>query len=1363
MTSPVDQAGIAIIPGSLWGGLGMKKRLIASIMAAMFAVASVPGQTISALAEEQASVEETYAAGSEGGQADQTQAVAAETSSPDNTSEASAAGVAPQVAGDDVSDTMAPELITSDTGAEASLIEDQDSQPSEVVPDDVLSADQSLEGEMPEDGIIEEGSDSAAGDSGLISEDGQEAVSGNMVEERASEAETKLGEDEPVNLELGKSVETTFESIGTRVFTFTPSETGAYRFYSVGDTKDSGIDVSISTDLSGYDSIGYGESQAEGVLEAGTKYYLLADYYKDNGVSLKVDFQLDKEDKFLATAEHHHVRVPFGQKAELKVNVSGESTDVTYQWYGPDDRVIPNESGCEYYATEAGDYWCYVTLDKEVCYVPFDVSIDTGFEVRSSDGKLGTVSMVVAEGSTPTLAVNATTIAMVDSSKFVYSWYRQDVKTDGSLGDDLISGETKNTYTTAPVNNHVVYSCSVKDGFGNNESISFDIQVDNGFKATVKGSDEESSSVAVAAGASVKLEVDAIANKTGFIYQWYQTDGQETLIEEAKSGAYVAKNVTKQASYRCDVTDFYGNKASVYFDVSVENALRATVKGKDESFADMEVEPNESITLEVTADATVKNFTYQWYQTDDEDTLISKADSDSYTVTNVMKKASYRCDVSDSFGNTDSVHFYISVKHDLYILDEDNQRQTFYKKSISILKGESLTLAPKIVGASKYEWSKGVYCGENPLYESIDESSSSVSIHGGEFSSGQTVEYMCIASDDYDNTITIVYDVELTEALHLVSNAISEDCYEFYQDESGRIGVTATTPDNVNPVIFKWYYSSSGDDGSYKLISTSNPTKPVVNRATASLSIENMQEEGYQYYRCEAQQGGETDSINIEVYIYSTLTAYAENSLVRGNKDSKVRLKVTAESTVSEPTYSWYRLDDDGNRSSVLGNTSSLDVSLSGGKDSYICVVTDKYGEREVSFATFGSSVATVEYGKADEKEKAADISCGSPLLVKWPDSSDSTSAIYLKFIPAIDGVYTIKSEGDADTVLDLLGADGTMIETADDKDNGNRNFYLKRSLEKNSTYYFKISAYDGGKAESLVSVVWDHTHTWRKLSEKPANCTEAGEKTEICDCGEKRTTSIPALGHVEETIPAVTATCTKTGLTEGTKCRRCGAILRAQQSTPVLGHSYGAWVQVKAPTALEEGYRERTCTRCGAKDPGRQMIAKLPATMMLNATSVPLQVKKSTTKLTVSGLAAGDSVASVSSSNTKIVKASWNGRVLKITAQKKTGKAKITITLRSGLSRTVTVEVQKTKVVSKKITGVPSKLTLKKGNKYQLTPGIQPITSSDKIKYSSSNKKIAKVSSKGIITAGKKPGKAIITVSAGKKKFKVKVTVSKK
>ena len=62
----------------------------------------------------------------------------------------------------------------------------------------------------------------------------------------------------------------------------------------------------------------------------------------------------------------------------------------------------------------------------------------------------------------------------------------------------------------------------------------------------------------------------------------------------------------------------------------------------------------------------------------------------------------------------------------------------------------------------------------------------------------------------------------------------------------------------------------------------------------------------------------------------------------------------------------------------------------------------------------------------------------------------------------------------------------------------------------------------------------------WVTVNE-PA-CTTEGNKYFLCSCGEIiESETIPATGHTEETIPAVDATCTASGLTAGKKCTVCG------------------------------------------------------------------------------------------------------------------------------------------------------------------------------------------------------------------------------
>ena len=98
-------------------------------------------------------------------------------------------------------------------------------------------------------------------------------------------------------------------------------------------------------------------------------------------------------------------------------------------------------------------------------------------------------------------------------------------------------------------------------------------------------------------------------------------------------------------------------------------------------------------------------------------------------------------------------------------------------------------------------------------------------------------------------------------------------------------------------------------------------------------------------------------------------------------------------------------------------------------------------------------------------------------------------------------------------------------------------------------------------------------------------------------------------------------------------------------------------------------------------------------------------------------------------------------------------------MTLKSGVKASLKVKVQSKKVTTTKISGLKSKLTLKKKQKVTLKPVISPVTSQDKVTYTSSNSKVATVSKNGVIT-GKKKGTAKVTVRSGKKSYVIRITV---
>ena len=274
----------------------------------------------------------------------------------------------------------------------------------------------------------------------------------------------------------------------------------------------------------------------------------------------------------------------------------------------------------------------------------------------------------------------------------------------------------------------------------------------------------------------------------------------------------------------------------------------------------------------------------------------------------------------------------------------------------------------------------------------------------------------------------------------------------------------------------------------------------------------------------------------------------------------------------------------------------------------------------------------------------------------------------------------------------------------------------------------------------------------------KEATCAEEGVKTYTCSiCKDTKAEVIPKKEHsFDEGKIQKEATCEK----DGSKTYTCADCKGTKTETiPATGHKFDSWKTVKAQSIYSGAVQERICNACGKKET-RVIGSKLKPVLKVNASFLKLKRKQSTKKFVVSRLAKGDFVKTWTSSNKKIVKISGskNGTCT-IKAGNKTGKAKITITLASGLKKTINVTVQKNAVTCTSIKNVPKKLNLKRKKSYQLRPVIEPITCTQKVKYKTSNKKIAKVNSKGKITAVKK-GTAKITISVGKKKMVCKVVV---
>ena len=147
--------------------------------------------------------------------------------------------------------------------------------------------------------------------------------------------------------------------------------------------------------------------------------------------------------------------------------------------------------------------------------------------------------------------------------------------------------------------------------------------------------------------------------------------------------------------------------------------------------------------------------------------------------------------------------------------------------------------------------------------------------------------------------------------------------------------------------------------------------------------------------------------------------------------------------------------------------------------------------------------------------------------------------------------------------------------------------------------------------AQTVVPVL-GHTNVEVKENNVAPTCLDSGSYGLVVSCSvcnieiSRETIIVPALGHTIVIDEAIEATCTLTGLTEGSHCSVCEVVLVPQEILPALGHTIVIDEAVEA-TCTETGLTEGShCSVCEEVLVAQDVVSALGHTEVIDASVTP-------------------------------------------------------------------------------------------------------------------------------------------------------------